>query len=200
MLEEQREGFQEELIDIIFFILECNFQLYYYQGYYDIVVIFLLVVGERLVIFLVEKLFIYYFRDFMDLIMDNIKYILNYLMFIIDQVNLEFYDFMQSVEVGIIFVFSWFIIWFGYVLFDFRYVVWLYDFFLVCYLLMFIYFVVVIVLYCEQEVLDCDCDMVLVYYLLFQIFQDLFYEILISRVGDFFVQFFLFEFVWEVVV
>lgn len=200
MLEEQREGFQEELIDIIFFILECNFQLYYYQGYYDIVVIFLLVVGERLVIFLVEKLFIYYFRDFMDLIMDNIKYILNYLMFIIDQVNLEFYDFMQSVEVGIIFVFSWFIIWFGYVLFDFRYVVWLYDFFLVCYLLMLIYFVVVIVLYCEQEVLDCDCDMVLVYYLLFQIFQDLFYEILISRVGDFFVQFFLFEFVWEVVV
>lgn len=52
-----------------------------------------------------------------------------------------------------------------------------------------IYFAAVIVLYREQEVLDCDCDMASVHHLLSQIPQDLPYETLISRAGDLFVQF-----------
>ncbi|EHH19829.1 hypothetical protein EGK_02560, partial [Macaca mulatta] len=141
MPEEQREGLQEELIDIILLILERNPQLHYYQGYHDIVVTFLLVVGERLATSLVEKLSTHHLRDFMDPTMDNTKHILNYLMPIIDQVNPELHDFMQ------------------------------------------------IVLYREQEVLDCDCDMASVHHLLSQIPQDLPYETLISRAGDLFVQF-----------
>lgn len=62
MPEEQREGLQEELIDIILFILESNPQLHYYQGYHDIVVTFLLVVGERLAMLLVEKLSTHHLR------------------------------------------------------------------------------------------------------------------------------------------
>lgn len=46
-----------------------------------------------------------------------------------------------------------------------------------------------IVLYREQEVQDCDCDMASVHHLLSQIPQDLPYETLISRAGDLFVQF-----------
>lgn len=65
----------------------------------------------------------------------------------------------------------------------------LYDFFLACHPLMPIYFAAVIVLYREQEVLDCDCDMASVHHLLSQIPQDLPYETLISRAGDLFVQF-----------
>uniref|UniRef100_A0A7P0TBI8 TBC1 domain family member 20 n=1 Tax=Homo sapiens TaxID=9606 RepID=A0A7P0TBI8_HUMAN len=165
MPEEQREGLQEELIDIILLILERNPQLHYYQGYHDIVVTFLLVVGERLATSLVEKLSTHHLRDFMDPTMDNTKHILNYLMPIIDQVNPELHDFMQ------------------------RHVVRLYDFFLACHPLMPIYFAAVIVLYREQEVLDCDCDMASVHHLLSQIPQDLPYETLISRAGDLFVQF-----------
>lgn len=62
MPEEQREGLQEELIDIILLILERNPQLHYYQGYHDIVVTFLLVVGERLATSLVEKLSTHHLR------------------------------------------------------------------------------------------------------------------------------------------
>uniref|UniRef100_A0A8C6DXV7 TBC1 domain family member 20 n=1 Tax=Moschus moschiferus TaxID=68415 RepID=A0A8C6DXV7_MOSMO len=189
MPEEQREGLQEELIDIILLILERNPQLHYYQGYHDIVVTFLLVLGERLATSLVEKLSTHHLRDFMDPTMDNTKHILNYLMPIIDQVNPELHDFMQSAEVGTIFALSWLITWFGHVLSDFRHVVRLYDFFLACHPLMPIYFAAVIVLYREQEVLDCDCDMASVHHLLSQIPQDLPYETLISRAGDLFVQF-----------
>lgn len=62
MPEEQREGLQEELIDIILIILERNPQLHYYQGYHDIVVTFLLVVGESLTTALVEKLSTHHLR------------------------------------------------------------------------------------------------------------------------------------------
>ncbi|EHB17184.1 TBC1 domain family member 20 [Heterocephalus glaber] len=189
MPDEQREGLQEELIDIILLILERNPQLHYYQGYHDIVVTFLLVVGEKLATSLVEKLSTHHLRDFMDSTMDNTKHILNYLMPIIDQVNPELHDFMQSAEVGTIFALSWLITWFGHVLSDFKHVVRLYDFFLACHPLMPIYFAAVIVLYREQEVLDCDCDMASVHHLLSQIPQDLPYETLISRAGDLFVQF-----------
>ncbi|XP_072487775.1 TBC1 domain family member 20 isoform X3 [Notamacropus eugenii] len=189
MPSEQREGLQEELIDIILYVLERNPQLHYYQGYHDIVVTFLLVVGERLATSLVEKLSTHHLRDFMDPTMDNTKHILNYLMPIIDQVNPELHDFMQSAEVGTIFALSWLITWFGHVLSDFRHVVRLYDFFLACHPLMPIYFAAVIVLYREQEVLDCECDMASVHHLLSQIPQDLPYETLISRAGDLFVQF-----------
>lgn len=62
MPDEQREGLQEELIDIILLILDRNPQLHYYQGYHDIVVTFLLVVGERLATSLVEKLSTHHLR------------------------------------------------------------------------------------------------------------------------------------------
>ncbi|MBN3276831.1 TBC20 protein, partial [Polyodon spathula] len=207
MPDEQREGLQEELIDIILQVLLRNPQLHYYQGYHDIVVTFLLVVGEKLATALVEKLSTHHLRDFMDPTMDNTKHILNYLMPIIERVNPEVHDFMQSccclvsiggnyacvffsrAEVGTIFALSWLITWFGHVLSDFRHVVRLYDFFLACHPLMPIYFAAVIVLYRESEVLECECDMASVHHLLSQIPQDLPYETLISRAGDLFVQF-----------
>ncbi|NXH13799.1 TBC20 protein, partial [Bucco capensis] len=188
MPDEQREVLQEELIDIILHVLQRNPQLHYYQGYHDIVVTFLLVLGDRLATALVEKLSTHHLRDFMDPTMDNTKHILSYLMPIIDQVNPEVHDFMQSAEVGTIFALSWLITWFGHVLADFRHVVRLYDFFLACHPLMPLYFAAVIVVHRKQEVLDCECDMASVHHLLSQIPQDLPYEILISKAGDIFVQ------------
>ncbi|XP_049590038.1 TBC1 domain family member 20 isoform X2 [Syngnathus scovelli] len=143
MPDEQREGLQEELIDIILRVLKRNPQLHYYQGYHDIVVTFLLVVGERLATALVEKLSTHHLRDFMDPTMDNTKHILNYLMPIIERVKPEVHDFMQEAEVGTVFALSWLITWFGHVLADFRHVVRLYDFFLACHPLMPIYFAAV---------------------------------------------------------
>lgn len=56
MRADEREVLQEQLINIILDVLRRNPQLHYYQGYHDIVVTFLLVVGERMAIAMVEKL------------------------------------------------------------------------------------------------------------------------------------------------
>ncbi|ROI69410.1 TBC1 domain family member 20 [Anabarilius grahami] len=140
---DQREVLQEQLIDIILDVLRRNPQLHYYQGYHDMVVTFLLVVGERMTIAIMEKLSNHHLRDFMDPTMDNTKHILNYLMPILERVDRELHDFMIRSEVGTIFALSWLITWYGYVLSDFRHVLRLYDFFLASHPLMAIYFAAV---------------------------------------------------------
>ncbi|KAL7883629.1 hypothetical protein SRHO_G00012870, partial [Serrasalmus rhombeus] len=94
MRADEREVLQEQLIDIILDVLRRNPQLHYYQGYHDIVVTFLLVVGERMAIAVVETLSNHHLRDFMDPTMDSTKHILNYLMPILEQVDPELHDFM----------------------------------------------------------------------------------------------------------
>ncbi|KAG7458250.1 hypothetical protein MATL_G00236130 [Megalops atlanticus] len=186
---EQREVLQEQLIDIILDVLRRNPQLHYYQGYHDIAVTFLLVVGERMAIAMVETLSNHHLRDFMDPTMDSTKHILNYLMPILEEVDPELHRFMLRAEVGTIFALSWLITWYGHVLSEFRHVLRLYDFFLASHPLMAIYFAAVIVLHREAEVKSADCDMASVHHLLSQIPQDLPYEDLIARAQRLFLRY-----------
>ncbi|XP_026088291.1 TBC1 domain family member 20 isoform X1 [Carassius auratus] len=184
---DEREVLQEQLIDIILDVLRRNPQLHYYQGYHDIVVTFLLVVGERMTIAIMEKLSNHHLRDFMDPTMDSTKHILNYLMPILERMDRELHDFMIRSEVGTIFALSWLITWYGYVLSDFRHVLRLYDFFLASHPLMAIYFAAVIVLYRQKEVKSSECDMASVHHLLSQMPQDLPYEELIGGAQSLFI-------------
>ncbi|KAK2887696.1 hypothetical protein QQF64_013054 [Cirrhinus molitorella] len=184
---DKREVLQEQLIDIILDVLRRNPQLHYYQGYHDIVVTFLLVVGERKTIAIMEKLSNHHLRDFMDPTMDSTKHILNYLMPILERLDRELHDFMIRSEVGTIFALSWLITWYGYVLSDFRHVLRLYDFFLASHPLMAIYFAAVIVLYRQKEVKSSECDMASVHHLLSQMPQDLPYEELIGQAQSLFI-------------
>ncbi|XP_062846887.1 TBC1 domain family member 20 [Trichomycterus rosablanca] len=186
---DEREVLQEQLIDIILDVLRRNPQLHYYQGYHDIVVTFLLVVGERMATAMVEKLSNHHLRDFMDPTMDSTKHILNYLMPILERVDPELHDFMLRAEVGTIFALSWLITWYGHVLSDFRHVLRLYDFFLASHPLMAIYFAAVIVLHREREVKSTECDMASVHHLLSQIPQNLPYEQLITCAQNLFTEY-----------
>ncbi|XP_006011092.1 TBC1 domain family member 20 isoform X2 [Latimeria chalumnae] len=60
---EQREVLQEQLTDVILDVLRRNPQLHYYQGYHDIAVTFLLVVGKRMTVALLEKLSTHHLRS-----------------------------------------------------------------------------------------------------------------------------------------
>ncbi|XP_032437606.1 TBC1 domain family member 20 isoform X1 [Xiphophorus hellerii] len=185
----ERAVLQEQLINIILEVLKRNPQLHYYQGYHDVAVTLLLVVGERMSIAMLDTLSNFHLRDFMDPTMDSTKHILNYLMPILEQVDAELHDFMIRAEVGTIFALSWLITWYGHVLSEFRHTLRLYDFFLASHPLMPIYLAATIVLHREKEVKQTECDMAMVHHLLSHIPQDLPYELLICQAQDLFEQF-----------
>lgn len=53
---------QEQLVDLILEVLKRNPQLHYYQGYHDVAVSLLLVVGERMAIAMLDTLSNYHLR------------------------------------------------------------------------------------------------------------------------------------------
>lgn len=58
----ERGVLQEQLIDIILEVLKRNPQLHYYQGYHDVAVSLLLVVGEKMAVAMLETLSNYHLR------------------------------------------------------------------------------------------------------------------------------------------
>ncbi|XP_077599793.1 TBC1 domain family member 20 isoform X2 [Stigmatopora nigra] len=182
----ERAVLQEQLVDIILEVLRSNPQLNYYQGYHDVAVTLLLVVGERMALAMLRTLSQYHLRDFMDPTMDSTKHILNYLMPLLEEVDKELHDFMIRSEVGTIFALSWLITWYGHVLSEFKLTLRLYDFFLASHPMMPIYLAATIVLHRGTEVKQTDCDMASVHQLLSKIPQDLPYEILIGQSQDLF--------------
>ena len=56
MEEETRLAMQDQLVDVIMWVLVTHPELHYYQGYHDIVVTFLLVLGEHLTFGVMDKL------------------------------------------------------------------------------------------------------------------------------------------------
>lgn len=60
----QRAVLQEQLTDIILEVLKCNPQLHYYQGYHDVAVTLLLVVGERMALAMLDTLSNHHLRFF----------------------------------------------------------------------------------------------------------------------------------------
>ncbi|XP_041454437.1 TBC1 domain family member 20-like [Lytechinus variegatus] len=189
MRDEQREVLQDQLVDVIVRVLINNDQLHYYQGYHDIVVTFLLVVGKDMCFSLIDKLSTHHLRDFMDRTMDRTKHMLNYLLPILSKSNPKLHDFMERSEVGTVFALAWLITWYGHVLNDFRSILRLYDFFLACHPLMPVYLAAAIVLEREEDVLAVECDMAFVHSLLSKIPDNLPMEELVIKAGDLFVQY-----------
>lgn len=58
----ERGVLQEQLVDIILEVLKRNPQLHYYQGYHDVAVSLLLVVGEKMAVAMLETLSNYHLR------------------------------------------------------------------------------------------------------------------------------------------
>ncbi|XP_048741525.2 TBC1 domain family member 20-like [Ostrea edulis] len=189
MEEEVRMSYQDQLVDLIMRVLVEHDELHYYQGYHDICVTFLLVLGEDLAFATLNVLSLQHLRDFMDSNMDRTKHILNYLYPIVGRANTTLRQFMDESEVGTVFSLSWLITWFGHVLGDLDSIVRLYDFFIACDPLMPIYMAASIVLYREKEILSSECEMCTLHGMLSKIPDNLPYEQLIVKAKDLFSKF-----------
>ncbi|XP_069815866.1 TBC1 domain family member 20-like [Dendropsophus ebraccatus] len=186
MVEAERCALQEQLVDMILFVLGCHPQLHYYQGYHDVAVTLLLTVGLRLGTAMLQTLSTHHLRDFMDPTMERTRSVLNYLMPLIQSESPTLHEFLIRSEVGCIFALSWLITWYGHVLSDLHQVLRLYDFFLASHPLTPVYCAAQMVLMREEEVLRGVCDMPTIHQLLSRIPPDFPYETLISRSRSFF--------------
>lgn len=169
----RRRVLQEQLVRVIMRVLCRNQDLHYYQGYHDVAVTLLLVVGEELATALLEQMSLHQLRDFMEGTMEKTTKMLAFLHPIIEEADPELEDFLVRSEVGQVFALSWLITWYGHVLKDFATIVRLYDFFLATHPLMPVYFGAALVIRRRSDVLGGECEMSYVHHLLSRIPDDL---------------------------
>ena len=117
--DEDRPELQEQLTRLIIRVLAKHSELHYYQGYHDVAITFLLVVGEEMAFHILETLSTGpWLREFMYPSMEKTTYLLNFMYPLIETVDPPLYEFLESSEVGTIFALPWLITWFGHVLPD----------------------------------------------------------------------------------
>ncbi|XP_039767628.1 TBC1 domain family member 20-like isoform X5 [Ornithorhynchus anatinus] len=181
MRAEQRSVLQGQLVALILAVLHGRPELHYYQGYHELALVFLLVLGPRSATALLDRLSTHHLRDFMDPTMDSTKHILNYLSPLLARESPRLHRFMERADVGPVFALSWLLTWFGHVLPDTAHVLRLADFFLASHPLMPIYLAAAVVLHREAEVLDGPCEMAHLYHLLSRLPPHLPDESLLAR-------------------
>jgi len=187
--EEDRPGLQDQLTRLIVRVLLKHPTLHYYQGYHDVAITFLLVVGEVLGYHIMQRLSISHLKEFMAPTMDKTTYLLHYMYPLIQKRSPEVHDFLEQCEVGTIFALPWMITWFGHVLPDYEDVVRLYDFFLSKPPLTPVYFAAALVLHRGAEVTRCEPDMAMVHHLLSKIPDELPFEALLKETQRLYLEF-----------
>lgn len=171
----------DQLTTLIIRVLMKHPDLHYYQGFHDVAITFLLVMGEDVGFELVEKLAVTHLCDFMRPTMEKTTYYLTYLYPILKRKDPKLHQFLIDSGVGTVFCLPWLITWFAHTLSDYRNVVRLYDFFLATPYLMPMYIAAAIVLKKKEDILSGECDMAMQHFILSQVPDTLpFEEILIE--------------------
>jgi len=179
--EAARPGLQEQLTRVIVRVLLTQPSLHYYQGYHDVAITFLLVVGEELAFHIMERLSVSHLQQFMAPTMEQTMALLELMYPLVQRSRPALHAHMEAAELGTIFALPWLITWFGHVLPDYSDVVRLYDFFLCSPPLMPIYLATAIVLHRGEEILQAEPEMSAIHSLLSKIPVDLpFEDLLVS--------------------
>ncbi|XP_039500979.1 TBC1 domain family member 20 isoform X3 [Drosophila santomea] len=173
---EQRIALQDQLTVLILRVIQKYPNLRYYQGYHDVAVTFLLVVGEEIAFAIMEQLSKTHFSECMQETMEATQRRLMFIWPIIKFENPELYQFLQSSTVGTLFSLPWYLTWFGHSLTSYKAVVRLYDYFLASPIYTSLFVTAAILLYRSDEILKEDCDMASVHCLLSVIPEDLPFE------------------------
>uniref|UniRef100_A0A336LQX9 CSON012176 protein n=1 Tax=Culicoides sonorensis TaxID=179676 RepID=A0A336LQX9_CULSO len=177
---EQRVALQDQLTVLILRVIIKYPHLKYYQGYHDVAVTFLLVVGEEVAFHVMEKLSTEHLYECMQETMEPTQKRLMSIYPIIRRTNKALCEYLEKSTVGTLFALPWFLTWFGHSLNSYRSVVRLYDYFLASEPLLPLYVTAAIVLYRENDIFKEDCDIASLHCLLSQLPEDLPFEYLLT--------------------
>lgn len=163
---QRRIALQDQLTVLILRVISKYPKLRYYQGYHDVAITFLLVVGEDIGFAVMERLSTSHFEECMQETMDATQKRLMCIYAIIQLENPVLFQFLQKSMVGTLFALPWFLTWFGHSLNSYKWVVRLYDYFLASPIHSSIYVASAIVLHRSNEITSGECDMATVHCLL----------------------------------
>lgn len=169
--ETQRLSMQQQLIQLIMRVLIKNPSLYYYQGYHDICVTFLLILGEEMAFHVVDSISRTHLKQHMEKTMETTADLMEFILIMVDEEDGQLGDFMYKSGVGTIFALSWVITWFSHIFRDYKTVGRLFDLFLADDPMLPIYLSTTIVLYKKDDILKLDCDMAVVHQYLCSILE-----------------------------
>lgn len=186
---EQRVALQDQLTHLILRVIIKYPHLRYYQGYHDVAVTFLLVVGENVAFQIMERLSTDNLRECMEPTMDKTSYLLNYIYPLINRLHPTLFEFLERSGVGTIFCLPWYLTWYGHSLNHYKDVVRLYDYFLASPPLLPLYLAATIVVHRSDEIFCVDCDMANVHCLLSQLPDDLPFESLLAQASELYEKF-----------
>lgn len=185
----RRVALQDQLTRLILRVITKYPHLRYYQGYHDVAVTFLLVVGENVAFGIMEILSTNHLRDCMEPTMDKTSHLLNYIFPLIYRLHPTLCDYLDRSGVGTMFCLPWFLTWYGHSLNRYRDVVRLYDYFLASPPLLPLYLAATIVVHRQQEIFNVECDMASIHCLLSQLPDDLPFEDLLKKATDLYEKF-----------
>jgi TBC1 domain family member 20 len=126
--DEYRESRRKSLSEIMMAVLSRNPQLYYYQGYHDLVsTIMLLFEEDHLAFAVVEFISQHFIVDYMREDFSVISKFMHFFFVIIKAVDRELFDHMQAARLEPFFATSWLITWFAHDLHNLHDVARLFD-------------------------------------------------------------------------
>ena len=170
--EVQRLAIQERLVTLIMRLLISNPSLHYYQGFHDVCVTFLLIVGEEQSFNILNSLTKSHLREFLEPTMEKTSILLETIPLVIKQVDNKLFTFLEKSGVGTIFALSWVITWFSHVLKNYDNVGRMFDFFISADKSMPLYFSAALLLYRKERILSLDCDMASVHQYLSRLVEE----------------------------
>ncbi|XP_065334641.1 TBC1 domain family member 20 [Cloeon dipterum] len=186
---DQRVALQDQLTRLILRVIIKYPNLCYYQGYHDVAVTFLLVVGEEKAFYILEKLSTEHLRVCMEPTMDTTSRLLNTIYPLINRKNPQLHDYLERSEAGTLFALPWFLTWFGHSLSKYNAVVRMYDFFICSAPHMPLYVAATIVLHRTDEVFETQCQMDYMHGLLSQLPDTLPFEEILRQAERLYIDF-----------
>lgn len=181
---EQRIALQDQLTILILRVIFKYPHLRYYQGYHDVAVTFLLVVGDEIAFHVMEILSTNHLVECMQETMEPTQRRLMYLYPLVRHERPGLCDYLERSTVGTLFALPWFLTWFGHSLNSYRDVVRLYDYFLASDHLLPIYVTAAIVLYREDDLFKEDCDMASMHCVLSRLPENLPFEYIMGQADE----------------
>lgn len=181
---EQRIALQDQLTVLILRVIIKHPELKYYQGYHDVAVTFLLVVGDEVAFDIMAFLSTHHLVECMQETMEPTQRRLMFLYPLVRYERPALCDYLEKSTVGTLFALPWYLTWFGHSLNSYRDVVRLYDYFLASSFLLPIYLTASIVLYREDEIFAEDCDMASMHCVLSKLPDNLPFEYLMRQADD----------------